>query len=90
MLQAVPTTRFLKDTRLALRRGKDLTKLEAAIQLLASGSSLPDRLRDHSLTGNWSGYRDLHLEPDWLLIYRSTEFELHLVRTGTHADLLLR
>ena len=89
-LHAIPTTRFLKDTKIAQRRGKDLAKLEAVVQLLASRNPLPDRLRDHSLGGNWTGHRDLHIEPDWLLIYRISESDLHLIRTGTHADLFRR
>jgi mRNA interferase YafQ len=48
---------------------------------------LPERYRDHPLQGGWKGYREAHIEPDWLLIYRVTGDELHLVRTGTHADL---
>jgi mRNA interferase YafQ len=48
---------------------------------------LPERYRNHSLRGNWKSYRDAHLEPDWLLIYRVAGDELHLTRTGSHADL---
>jgi mRNA interferase YafQ len=90
MLTTAPTTRFLKDAKLASRRGKDLRKLEAVIALLATQSGLPDHLRDHSLTGDWKGFRDCHIEPDWLLIYKTDTEHLHLARTGTHSDLFAR
>ena len=90
MLTVVPTHRFLKETKLAQRRGKDLQKLEAVIVLLANGSELPQRLRDHALSGDWSHHRECHVEPDWLLIYSVAGEELRLVRTGTHADLFNR
>ena len=90
MLTVVPTHRFLKETKLAQRRGKDLQKLEAVIVLLANGSELPQRLRDHALSGDWSHHRECHIEPDWLLIYSVAGEELRLVRTGTHADLFSR
>ncbi|WP_274522421.1 type II toxin-antitoxin system YafQ family toxin [Ectothiorhodospira mobilis] len=48
---------------------------------------MPDAYQDHPLQGNWNGYRDAHLEPDGLLLYRVVDDELHLVRTGSHADL---
>jgi mRNA interferase YafQ len=70
----------------AARRGKDMHKLRELIRLLA-GEALPERYRDHSLRGNWKGYRDAHLEPVRLLIYRIAGDELHLLRTGSHADL---
>jgi mRNA interferase YafQ len=66
VLTVVPTHRFLKETKLAQRRGKDLRKLEAVIVLLANRSEL--RLRDHALSGDWSHHRECHVEPDWLLI----------------------
>jgi mRNA interferase YafQ len=64
-----------------------MSKLRALILLLLAGAPLPERYRDHPLRGNWKGYRDVHVEPDWLLIYRVADNELHLVRTGSHADL---
>jgi mRNA interferase YafQ len=90
VLTVVPTHRFLKETKLAQRRGKDLRKLEAVIVLLANRSELPPRLRDHALSGDWSHHRECHVEPDWLLIYSVAGEELRLVRTGTHADLFNR
>lgn len=64
-----------------------MAKLKAVLLLLIEDSPLPPRLKDHPLRSNWAGYRDLHIEPDWLLIYRVTETELLLARTGTHSDL---
>jgi mRNA interferase YafQ len=64
-----------------------MSKLRALIVLLLAGGALPERYKDHPLRGNWKGYRDVHIEPDWLLIYRIVGDELHLVRTGSHADL---
>lgn len=73
--------------KLAERRGKDLGKLRNAIELLLSGAPLPREFNDHPLKGEWKSCRDLHIEPDWLLIYTPGENEVRLERTGTHADL---
>ena len=87
--RAVHTTkRFEKDVALAKKRHKDTLKLRSAIDLLvARRNPLPPALKDHPLSGNWKGYRDLHLEPDWVLIYKVDDANLWLVRTGSHADL---
>ena len=69
------------------KRGRNLEKLDIIVQLLFIRKSLPLRYRDHPLKGNYKGYRDCHIEPDWLLIYRYTETELQLTRTGTHSDI---
>jgi mRNA interferase YafQ len=69
------------------KRGKDMTKLAQLIRLLASQAELPPKYRDHPLRGDWNGFRDAHIEPDWLLIYRIADEELQLARTGSHADL---
>ncbi len=79
--------KFDKDAALAVRRGKDTAKLRETIELLTSDQPLPDQLKDHPLKGPLKGYRDLHIEPDWLLIYKRDEKNLWLVRTGAHADL---
>ncbi|MBI4432784.1 MAG: type II toxin-antitoxin system YafQ family toxin [Candidatus Omnitrophica bacterium] len=78
---------FQKDVRLAKKRGKDIHKLKIAIDLLIEGQVLPGKLKDHSLRGNFVDYRECHLEPDWLLIYKETPWEIYFVRTGTHSDL---
>ena len=87
MRRAVRSSAFRRDVRRAQKRGKDTAKLRQVISLLLAGEPLPEQYKDHPLRGNWKGYRDAHLEPDWLLIYRIVGDALHLVRTGTHADL---
>ena len=89
MREVVLSNRFKRDLKRAVRRGCDITLLEKTVNLLAEGQSLPESCRDHSLTGKWKGYRECHIEPDWLLIYKAVENELILLlmRTGTHADL---
>jgi len=71
----------------AEKRGKDMDKLKAVLSLLIEEKPLPDRYRDHPLKGEWKGFRDLHIEPDWLLLYAVEGNELQLARTGTHSDL---
>lgn len=83
------TNQFKKDVRRAEKRGKNLAKLKAALDLLMEGESLPPEYRDHPLRGDFAGSRDCHIEPDWLLIYTLTETGAHVCfeRTGTHSDL---
>ncbi len=81
------THKFDKAVALAIRRGKDTSKLRAVIELLATRQVLPRELNDHPLKGNWKSYRDLHIESDWLLIYSADDANLWLVHTGTHSDI---
>ena len=81
------TTQFKKDIKRQLKQGKDQRKLISPVGILLSGESLPPRNRDHPLKGAWKGRRDCHIDPDWILIYRRTEDELRLERTGSHSDL---
>ncbi len=83
----VSGAQFRRDVKLAQKRGKDMAKLRGVIALLMEGSPLPPRYKDHSLGGDWKHFRDCHIEPAWLLIYKIDGGELHLVRTGTHSDL---
>ena len=78
-----------RDVKLMKKRGKNLAKLELVLDLLASQELLPDKNKDHQLRGEWQDFRECHIEPDWLLIYRIEEAELILyaTATGTHADL---
>ena len=69
------------------KRGKKLEKLRTILEFLMAGDALSARYREHALKGEWNGYRDAHIEPDWLLIYQVADGELRLARTGTHADL---
>ncbi len=64
-----------------------MAKLREVILLLVEGSPLPLRYKDHQHSGDWKYFRDCHIEPDWLLIYKVAGDDLHLVRTGTHSDL---
>ena len=63
-----PTTQFRKDYKLALKRRLDVALLEDVIATLAMGEALPERNKDHGLSGDWVGYRECHILPDWLLI----------------------
>ena len=78
---------FKRDVKLAEKRGKELAKLRALLCLLIEGKALPTQYLDHPLKGGWKGYRDAHIEPDWILIYRVTDNAIHFERTGTHSDL---
>ena len=84
-----PTTQFKKDYKLAMKRGLQIGLLEDVITALAMGTSLPEKNKDHALTGNWAGHRECHILPDWLLVYRieNNVLVLTLSRTGTHNDL---
>jgi len=86
-MRILQTTQFKKDLKKQQKRGKDLQILKEVIELLFASEPLPPKNRDHALTGNWVGWRDCHLEPDWLLIYKMKPDELVLGRTGTHSDL---
>ncbi len=87
MLTLVQSSTFKKDLKLAHKRGKDMAKLKALLNLLVNQTPLPSSYLDHPLKSNWKGFRDAHIEPDWLLIYRVEDDELQLARTGTHADI---
>ena len=87
MLRLASSGRFKRDVKRAAKRGKDMQKLREVIDLMLAETPLPTRYRDHPLKGNWIGWRDLHIEPDWLLIYRIANERLELAASGTHADL---
>ena len=83
------TSQFKKEFKLAMKRGLNIDRLETVIATLALEEPLPDKNKDHALTGNWIGHRECHILPDWLLIYRIEEEVLILIlaRSGTHSDL---
>ena len=81
------STRFRQDAKRLRRQGADLGLLETIVNTLVNQTPLAERHRDHSLVGNWKGYRECHIQPDWLLIYRIEAGELQLVRTGSHTEL---
>lgn len=87
MLNVRYSTKFKKDFKTCVKRGYQMSLLQQAIDTLRIPAPLPPQNRDHNLIGNYSGYRECHIEPDWLLIYKQTDDELRLDRTGTHADL---
>ena len=81
------TNQFKRDCKKANRRRQDISKLLDVVTRLASGEKLEPRFGDHTLGGAYLDCRECHIEPDWLLIYRLTEEELVLIRTGSHSDL---
>ena len=81
------SSQFKKDIKLAQKRHKDIEKFKAVAALLVAGDALDDRYKDHALKGNLSDYRECHLEPDWLLVYRTNISEIHFSRIGTHSDI---
>ena len=80
---------FKLDYKRIKKRGYNIRLLEQVIALLAEGQELPASYRDHALTGDYSGCRECHIAPDWLLVYEVLQDELllYLTRTGTHSDL---
>lgn len=80
---------FKKDYKTAIKRGYDILLLLEVIGILANGDPLPEKYQDHALKGKYIGYRECHITPDWLLIYKIEEslLILALTRTGTHSDL---
>ena len=87
MRSASYTGQFKRDVKLAEKRGKDMSKLRHVIGLLLAGQTLPRELGDHPLKGEWRPSSDLHIEPDWVLIYYVVEEVVRFDRTGTHSDL---
>ncbi len=81
MLELNTSTKFKKDYTLCQKRGLNLTLLQDAVNTLRIPSLLPPKSKDHNLSGNYSGCRECHIQPDWLLIYRISSDELYLVRT---------
>lgn len=81
--------KFNKDYKLAIKRGYNIQKLKDVIVLIQEGDPLPEKYLDHPLSGNYKGYRECHIEPDWLLVYKIENETLTLVlfRTGSHSDL---
>ena len=83
MLDIVPSNQFKKDLKLAKKRGLKIDNLRNVIETLAAEKSLDEKHRDHNLSGEYKGFRECHIEPDWLLIYRIDRdvLELFLFRT---------
>ena len=85
----VLSSRFKKGLKAAKKRGLDISLLESVVDNLLQGKNLDKKFKDHPLNGNWSGFRECHIQPDWLLIYliENDILTLTLIDTGTHADL---
>lgn len=82
------TSQFKRDYKKVVKRGLNINLLKAIVQLLADGKPLPEKNQDHALSGEWKGYRECHIAPDWILIYHIFEDKLvlSLTGTGTHSD----
>lgn len=89
MRDIIWTSKFKKDYKNAIKRNLNINLLDDVIRILASGQELPNKYNDHALRGNWNGFRECHILPDWLLIYTIEDNNLVLVlaRTGSHSDL---
>ena len=87
MLELHRSSQFKSDYKLAKRRGYDLELLQKVVAVLQIPEVLPEKNKDHQLTGKLKEFRECHITPDWLLVYYQTETDLYLVRTGTHSEL---
>lgn len=89
MLKIRYSTKFKKDYKTVIKRGYNPKLLEDVLEILCDQKELPPKYKDHTLIGNYKGYRECHITPDWLLIYKVEEeiLTLTLTRTGTHSDL---
>lgn len=79
--------RFRRNVKRLRRQNVDLSELERVVSVLVAKEQLDERYRDHALVGNWKGFRECHILPGWLLIYRIENDELQLARTGSHVEL---
>ncbi|MDR0913549.1 MAG: type II toxin-antitoxin system YafQ family toxin [Oscillospiraceae bacterium] len=89
MYHIKPTNKFKKDLNLAVKQGKNIELLTEIVDKLAAGKSLPKSCREHFLGGNWQGWKECHIMPDWLLIYKIDTYEESIVlsRLGSHSEL---
>lgn len=87
--QIIFTTQFKKDYKMAIKRKLPIEELDNVINLLSLDTPLPEKYKDHDLSGNWNGFKECHIQPNWLLIYKisGNNLILTLARTGTHSDL---
>lgn len=89
MLKVRYSSRFKKDFKVIVKRGYDISLFEEVLTILREEKPLPEKYNDHSLKGDYSGHRECHITPDWLLIYKKEDdmITLSLTRTGSHSDL---
>ena len=81
------TTQFKKDFKLCIKRGYNMQQIKSIMKLLENSQRLPEKNKDHNLTGNYVNYRECHIGSDWLLIYQLFDDNIMFIRTGTHSDL---
>jgi mRNA interferase YafQ len=87
MLKPIHLRLFEKELAKAKKRGKDIEKLKEVMRLLILEKPLPEKNRNHKLKGDYVGYWECHIEPDWLLVYKKTEVNIIFARTSSHSDL---
>jgi len=87
MLRILRTGQFKKDLKRGSKQQRNLDELKRVLEKLQRKEQLDPKHRDHPLSQNWRGFRDCHIEPDWVLIYQITEDELRLIRIGSHSEL---
>lgn len=87
--ELIITNSFKRDYKKMLKRNCDMDLLDDIVNKIQNGEKLDDNNRDHALSGNWAGYRECHIQPDWLLVYKisNEQLILSLIRTGSHSDL---
>ena len=85
------TSQFKKDLKRLIKQGNDMEKLAEVVDTLISGNALDSKYKDHPLSNNWTGFRDCHIAPDWVLVYKiqSDVLILTLTRSGSHSELRL-
>lgn len=81
------TNQFKKDRKLSEKRGQDISKLDQIMELLINEIPLPPKNKNHKLVGDWKGFWECHIEPDWLLIYEKNETHITFTRIASHSDL---
>ena len=87
MLKVKESQQFRRDVKICLKRRKDMERFAEVLDILRIPEDLPPKNRAHTMVGDYIGYRECHIEPDWLLLYRYDEDGLFLYRMGTHSDL---
>lgn len=90
MLNIRTTKKYNQDLRRCAKRGYNIRLMADIVNILRIPALLPQQNRDHKLSGNFSGYRECHVESDWILVYRYVDGSLELSRTGTHSDIFNR
>lgn len=87
MLKTSYQKTFVKDYKRVKKRGWNLKRLEYCVTMISEQEIIPAKYDDHILTGNWNGYRELHISSDWLLVYKYTDEGVIFIRTGSHSDI---